>query len=176
MAEQEKKPAAAGRKKHCRYCKRNPQPRSSPYTSNLAEIKDNIFDVGATRDPTKFTKSLKNIEAYIQMTYKMPDDIVKAIQKMKRPTFDPPEKLNKSKCMDSTGNYDADEYDMAKLTWKEDWKLIKTREQKYKENKANAWALVYNQCSSEMKVKLDRTSGYEQSKNNNDVIALLTMI
>jgi hypothetical protein len=31
-------------------------------------------------------------------------------------------------------------------------------------------------ASSEMKVKLDGTSGYEQSKNNNDVIALLTMI
>jgi hypothetical protein len=27
-----------------------------------------------------------------------------------------------------------------------------------------------------MKVKLDGTSGYEQSKNDNDVIALLTMI
>ncbi len=110
------------------------------------------------------------------MTYRMPDDIVKAIQKMKRPTFDLPEKPDKGKCMDSAGNYNADEYDMAKFTWKEDWKLIKTREQKYKENQANAWALVYNQCSSEMKVKLNGTSGYKQSKNDTDVIALLTMI
>ncbi len=106
----------------------------------------------------------------------MPDDIVKAIQKMKRPTFDPLEKPEKSKCMDSAGNYDPDEYDMAKFTWKEDWKLVKTREQKYQENKANAWALVYNQCLSEMKVKLNETSGYKQSKNDNDLIALLTMI
>jgi hypothetical protein len=76
MAEKEKKPATAGRKKHYRFGRRNPQPRSSPYTSNVAEIKDDIFDVGATSDPAKFTKSLKNIETYIQMTYKMPDDIV----------------------------------------------------------------------------------------------------
>jgi hypothetical protein len=34
------------------------------------------------------------------MMYKMPDDIVKAIQEMKRPTFDTPEKPDKSKCMD----------------------------------------------------------------------------
>jgi hypothetical protein len=101
------------------------------------------------------------------MLYKMPDNIVKAIQKMKRPTFNPLEKPDKSKCMDSVGNYNADEYDMAKFTWKEDWKLIKTREQKYKENEANAWALVYNQCSSKMKVKLDGTSGYERLKNDN---------
>jgi hypothetical protein len=65
---------------------------------------------------------------------------------------------------------------MAKFTLKEDWKLVKTREQKYQENKANTWSLVYNQCSSKMKVKLNRTSGYELSKNDNDVIALLTMI
>jgi hypothetical protein len=166
----------AGKKKHYRFSRRNPQPRYSPYTSNVAEIKDNIFDVGATSNPTKFTKSLKNIETYIQMMNKIPDDIVKGIQKMKRPTFDRPEKPDKSKCMDSVGNYDADEYDMVKFTRKEDWKLIKTREQKYQENKASAWVLVYNQCSSKMKVKLDGTSGYEQSKNDNDVIALLTKI
>ncbi len=36
--------------------------------------------------------------------------------------------------------------------------------------------LVYNQCSGEMKVKLNGTSGYKQLKNDNDMIALLTMI
>jgi hypothetical protein len=117
MAEQEKKPAVAGKKKHYRFGRRNPQPRSSPYTSNVLEIKNNIFDMGTTSDPKKFTKSLNNIETYIQMTYKMLDNIVKAIQEMKRPTFDTPEKLHKSKCMDSAGNYDADEYNMAKFMW-----------------------------------------------------------
>jgi hypothetical protein len=110
------------------------------------------------------------------MAYKMPDNIVKVIQKMKRHTFNPPEKPDKSKCVDSAGNYNAHEYVMAKFMWKEDWKLVKTREQKYQESKANAWALVYNQFLSEMKVKLDGTSGYEKSKNDNDVIALLTMM
>ncbi len=66
------------------------------------------------------------------MTYKMPDNIVKAIQKMKRPTFDPPEKLDKSKRVDSAGNYDANKYNMAKFKWKEDWKLVKTRDRSSK--------------------------------------------
>jgi hypothetical protein len=132
-----------GKKKHSGFGERpNPQPKSSPYTSNVAEIKDNIFDVGATSNPAKFTKSLKNIKTYIHRLYKMPDNIVKAIQKMKKPTFDPPEKPDKSKCMDSVGNYDANEYNMAKFMWKEEWKLVKTRQQKYQENKANAWMLV----------------------------------
>jgi hypothetical protein len=121
MVEQKKNLAMARKKKHYRFGGRNPQSRSSPYTSNVLEIKDDIFDVGATSNPTKFSKSLKNIETYIQMMYKMPEDIVRAIQKMKRTTFDTPEKPDKSKCMDRAGNYDADEYDMAKFTWKEDW-------------------------------------------------------
>ncbi len=150
MGEQEKKPAVAGKKKHDRFGGRpNPQPRSSSYTSNVVEIKDNIFDVSATSDPAKFTKSLKNTKTYIQRMYKMPDDMVKAIQKMTRPTFDIQEKPDKSKCVDSAGNYNANKYDMAKFMWKEDWKLVKTRKQKYQENKANTWALVYNQCLSE---------------------------
>jgi hypothetical protein len=65
---------------------------SSQYTSNMAEIKNNTFDVGASSNSAKFTKSLKNIETYIQRMCKMPDNMVKAIQKMKEPTFDPPEK------------------------------------------------------------------------------------
>jgi hypothetical protein len=39
---------------------------------------------------------------------------------------------------------------IAKFMWKEDPKLVKTRQQRYQENKANVWALVYNQCSNEI--------------------------
>ncbi len=49
---------------------------------------------------------------------------------------------------------------------------MKAKHKKYQENKANTGRLVYNQCSNKMKVKLDRTSGYEQSKKDNDLIAL----
>jgi hypothetical protein len=59
MVEQERKTAAVGRKKRYRFGGRNSQPRSSPYTSNMVEIKDNIFDVGATSNPAKYTKSQK---------------------------------------------------------------------------------------------------------------------
>ena len=84
MAEQEKKPATAARKKNYRFGNRAGQ--SGPkliFKSNVIGLEEDTFDVGVSSDPAKFSKLLKNIENYIQKTYKMPDDIVKAIQQMK---------------------------------------------------------------------------------------------
>jgi hypothetical protein len=50
------------------------------YKSAVVGLKNDTFDVGAWSDPAKFSKSLRNIEKYLQKTYKEPDDIVKTIQ------------------------------------------------------------------------------------------------
>jgi hypothetical protein len=179
MAEEGKNPAVATRRKKNNYNQfgGRPFPQSkSPCTSNVAEIKDDTFHAGSSSDPAKYSKLLKSIETYIHRTYKMPDDIVKEIQNRIRLSFDPPEKLDKSKCLDHARKSDPDVFEMAKFTCKEDWKLMKSRKQKYEENEVNAWALVYNQCSNELRVKLEGTSGYELCKKENKVIVLLTMI
>jgi hypothetical protein len=53
---------------------------------------------------------------------------------------------------------------------------MNSRKQKYDKNEANAWALVYNQCSNKLRVKLEGTSGYKLCKKENNMIALLLMI
>ncbi len=50
------------------------------YKSKVAGLEDNTFDVGAASDPAKFSKLLKNIENYIQKTYRSPDDMVKTLR------------------------------------------------------------------------------------------------
>jgi hypothetical protein len=50
------------------------------------------------------------------------------------------------------------------------------RKDKYNENKSNAWALIYNQCTPELKNKLEGTVNYIACKNKNDVVLLLSMI
>ncbi len=50
------------------------------YKSKVAGLEDNTFDVGAASDPAKLSKLLKNIENYIQKTYRSPDDMVKTLQ------------------------------------------------------------------------------------------------
>jgi hypothetical protein len=47
---------------------------------------------------------------------------------------------------------------------------------KYNDNESNAWALIYNQCSPELKNKLEGTNGYDNAKSSNDIIKLLMMI
>ena len=177
MAEQEKKTATAARKKNYRFGNRAGQsgPKSI-FKSNVIGLEEDTFDVGASSDPAKFSKSLKNIENYIQKTYKMPDDIVKAIQQMKRPTLDYPYKPAKDKCVDDQGTFDEDIFDMAKFTWKEDYKAMRVRKDKYNENESNAWALIYGQCAPELKNKLEGTVDYNTCKNTNDVVSLLSMI
>jgi hypothetical protein len=86
-----------------------------------------MFDVGVSRDPARFSKSLKSIENFIQKTYKVPDDIVKAIQQMKQPTLQYPNKPTKDKYVDDQRFFDRDLFDMAKFTWKEDYKAMRVR-------------------------------------------------
>ena len=50
------------------------------------------------------------------------------------------------------------------------------QEDGYKGNKSNVWALIYNQCSAELKNKLKGTEGYDGAKNTNNVAKQLTLI
>jgi hypothetical protein len=61
---------------------------------------------------------------------------------------------------------------MAIFMWKEDYKSMKSWMDKYKGNESNAWALIYDQCSAELKNKLKGPEGYDGAKNTNDVAKL----
>ena len=87
MAEQDKKPGGTdGKKKkfHRGGFAREAMTGRSTYTSKVQGLENGTFDVGASNNSVKFSKSLKNIENYNQKTYTDPDDIVKTIHKMKK--------------------------------------------------------------------------------------------
>ncbi len=150
----------------------------SAYKSKVQGLENDTFDVGALSDPTKFSKLLKNIKNYIQKTYKDQDDMVKTIQQMKRVSLSYPEKPKKTDkdCCNSNGDPDPVAFNMAIFTWKEDYKSMKSRMDKYKGNKSSAWALIYDQCLGELKNKLEGTQDYDTAKSGTDVAKLLTMI
>ncbi len=53
---------------------------------------------------------------------------------------------------------------------------MKYRMERYKGNESNAWALIYDQCSPQLKNKLEGTEEYDNAKRTNDVAKLLVMI
>ncbi len=161
MADQDKKPAGAKNKKkkiYGGYAKGMAAGRTT-YKSKVAGLEDDTFDVGAASDPTKFSKLLKNIENYIQKTYRSPDDMVKTLQNMKKVTLSYPTKPKRQdpQCCDKDGNPDEDMFVMAVFAWKEDYKSMKLRMDKYRDNESNGWALIYDQCLPELKNKLEAT-------------------
>ncbi len=116
MAEEEKKPGGADNRKknfYGRFAKGAAGRRT--YKSKVQGHENSTFDVGASSNPAKFSKSLKNIENYIQKTCKDPDDMVKTIQQMKRVILNYPEKPKKTDaaCCDANGDPDPGMVEMA---------------------------------------------------------------
>ncbi len=110
---------------------------SGNYKSRVGGLEDNTFDVGTLSAPAKFSKLLKNIETYIQRTYKSSKDIVKAIQQMARPTLDYPAMPSKKDCKDKDGNKDPVAFKMMVFTWKGDYKAMRARKDRYRDNESN---------------------------------------
>jgi hypothetical protein len=175
-AEQKKQPGGGRGSKRDYRCFNQNQESKTSYKSKVVGLEDNVFNVGATSDPAKFSKSIKSIKNYIQKTYKSPDDLVKALQKLKRPTLDCPKQPKKDKHLGNDGKSDEDAYDMIKFAWKEDYKAMQARKDRYNINESNAWALVYHQCTPGLKNKLKGASGYETAKKSNNMVKLLIII
>jgi hypothetical protein len=112
------------KKNRYQFNNRRNQATKTSYKSKVAELEDEVFDVGAPSDPAKFSKLLKSIQNYIQKNYKTCNDIVKGIQKLKRPMLDYPRQPTKAEHTEKDGTLDEDALNMAKFAWKEDYKGI----------------------------------------------------
>jgi hypothetical protein len=138
MAEQEKKPGGAKKRKKKFYKRfaKGTAASESTYKSKVQGFENNTFNVGASSNPANFSKLLKNIENYIQKTYKDPDNMAKTIQQMKRVILIYPEKPKNTDaaCCNANGDPDPDMFKMAIFMWREDSKSMKLRMDKYKGN------------------------------------------
>ena len=73
-----------------RFNNRGNQVTKTSYKSKVAKLEDEVFDVGVFNDPAKLSKSMKSIDSYTQVNYKTCDYFVKAIQQLKHPTLNYP--------------------------------------------------------------------------------------
>ena len=98
------------------------------------------------------------------------------IQQLKHPILVYPKQSTKAQYTDACGDFDDNAFKMAKFAWKKDYNGMKHRIDKFNDNESNAWALIYDQCSPELKNKLEGTSGYDNAKSSNNIIKLITII
>ncbi len=101
---------------------------------------------------------------------------MKALQQMGRPTLDYPAMPSKKEYKAEDGNEDPVAFKMTVFAWKEEYKAMRVRKDRYRDKESNAWAIIYDQCSPELKNKLEGAEGYEKAKETNDIIQLLKMI
>jgi hypothetical protein len=104
--------------------------------------------VGASSNPVKISKLLKNIKNFIQKTYKSPDNIVKALQQLAKPKLNYDTNPPKKDYKDKDREYELDAFKIAVFEWKEDYKVMKIKKERYTYNKSNAWAVTHNQCAN----------------------------
>jgi hypothetical protein len=131
MSEQgQAKMAKAGKKNRYQFNNQGNQAPKTSYKSKVVELKDEVFDVGVSSDPAKFSKLLKSSENYIQKNYKTCNNIVKAIQQLKRPTLNDLRQPTRAEHTKKDGTLDKDAFNMAKFAWKEDYKGMKYQKDK----------------------------------------------
>ena len=142
----------------------------SAHDSANRVIKNEVFDIGATASPDQFRRTLQAIENYVQTNYKEAGDLVIAIRNLAPPpalipptvpTLDPNNPLQIK--------IDLIHYDVA-------YKAHAAAEHIYKSHLVNAWGLIYGQCTTALKSKLDGLTEYITAQQTHDIIALLQII
>ena len=133
-------------------------------------IKNTVFDIGATATPDQFRRTLLAIESYVQTNYTDAGDVVLAIRNLAPPSaLIPPALPVRDPANPDLYQIHVIHYDVA-------YKANAAAERKYKSHLVNAWGLIYGQCTTALKSKLEGMTDFTTAKATNDIIALLKLI
>ena len=152
-----------------RHNPRNPSGPQTKFCSTVPGLEDDIFDIGATANPASFNQVLEKIKLYIQKNYKEPRDIVTAIQNRTRMSYAPSTRPVQ-------GTKTNAEFTMDVFNWHECRKANSVRERIYKAHESNAWALIFDQCSTGLKTQLEGAPGYAFAQADDNIITLISLI
>ena len=151
-----------------------PQTTAATPLTKIAELEKAIFDYGPNVKPDHFQRSRLAIENYIQINYKDPRDIVDAIRNLAKPaSLTPPPRPVRSNTVTATSN---DDFLCDFEDWKEKNAAYNARKAKYASHEANAWGLIYRQCTAALRSQLEGSTGFQKCKSDFDVVSLLIMI
>ena len=138
--------------------------------NRIPELEKAIFDIGPNAKPDQFHRSRQAIENYIQTTYKDPRDLVQAFRTLKTPsTLVAPTRPKRDPAKPDDYDCDFHDYKLAKEAYH-------ARKEKFAAHEANAWGLVYGQCTAALRTELAGATNFEKCKDDFDVVTLLQLI
>ena len=141
----------------------------SAHNSVNRVIKNEIFDISATASPDQFRRTLQAVETYIQTNYKDAGDVVLAIRNLvPPPTLAPPPVPVLDPNNLTQFKIDLIHYNVA-------YKANAAAEHIYKSHLVNAWGLIYGQCTTTLKSKLDGLTDFTTAQQTNHIIDLLKL-
>lgn len=168
-------PAAPSSNNSRRYYRRNTNASAANPNDTASDaanriIKNEVFDIGAAATPDQFRRTLQAIENYVQTNYKDAGDVVLAIRNMAPPpTLTPPP-------IPTLDPNNPTQIQIDLIHYGDKYKANAAAERIYKSHLVNAWGLIYGQCTTAMKLKLEGMTEYATAKTTNDIIALLKLI
>jgi hypothetical protein len=143
----------------------------------IEELKDNVYIVDEARQAVKYDKTTEAILSYIQTHYTEGQDVVDGLTNMEDPDFDDwapdeIEPIKKATKDDPVVLYDP----LEKEKYMAEFKEWMERKKKYRTNMNNAFGLLWGQCTSAVRNKIESRKDWPELKASHKAIDLLKAI
>ena len=149
------------------------QQQGGKFKGKTKEIEQDTFDNTSQHDAAQFNKSLKNIADYLQLNHG--NDVSEAVRNLTPVNIAiPRQPMGAINPSDATKRLPVTEVDL--YLWKREHTKAQDRQDKYDENMAKAYIIVYHQCSPSLKNNLEASDTFATIRSAQDVIGLLKLI
>ncbi len=157
-------PAGHGKTRNPRYFPRGGEPTKGFKSADFAH---DTFNTRQNKFAVQFTQLQKNIANYLQRTSAAEGYLVaETIRTKKKQTIDLPPPIDKS----------APDADNQKIIQGEEVKTIAKRRLKLEESLKKGYTTIYDQCSQEVKDKLEAPNDWEATQRDQSLHELISKI
>jgi hypothetical protein len=157
-------------------CHRNNNYNNNPtrkFWGKTKEIATDTFDNTGPHDAAMFNKSQKNVANYLQLNHV--NDVSEADCNMLPMVITiPNQPTGKTNPIYSTKTLSVTDVDLH--IWKREYSKAHDCKDKYDDNMAKAYIVIYHQCSPTLKNDLEASPTFATVRSNQDVIALLKLV
>ena len=142
----------------------------------IEALLDNTYIIGDARQADKSTKTTEAIMAYIQTNFDRGQDVVRALTALEDVDFSESKPTPPVPTVAATATTIAQYDKMDEQQYMLEYRVWMARKEKYEINMAKAFGVLWGQCTTGVKNKLESRKDWSAIKSSNDAIELLRAI